>query len=87
MKPTVIIHYDKDSFQHVISDVPVTVITIDDRTPADRVYRHQDNDMGAEFIEALIGESAIGHAGDGSAAEARAHRLANGGKPALEIVK
>jgi hypothetical protein len=87
MKPTVVIHYDAEGVMSVFSDVPVTVLSISEACRNDRVYRMDAPAVGIEFIEALIGESKIGHRHDGSQADARAEALVNGGKPALEIVK
>jgi len=87
MNPTVIIHIDADGIDTIISDVPVTVLTVDERAPSDRVYRRKVDAVGQEFIAVVVGDCMIGHIDDGSPAQARAVSLVNGGKPALEIVK
>lgn len=84
---TVVIHYDAEGVMSVLTDVPVTILSIDERCRNDRVYQMDAPNVGREFVEALIGESTIGHRHDGSQAEARAETLVNGGKPHLEIVK
>jgi hypothetical protein len=83
----VIIHYDKDGAETIISDEPVTVLSIDERCQSDRVYRRQVETLGYEFVATLVGDSMIGHRHDGSSTQARAEAIVNGGKPALEIVK
>ena len=87
MIPTVIIHFDKDGNETIISDVPVRVLCIDERCSTDRVYQHEVETLGSDFVETLIGDSTIGHLNDGTPAQARAEALVNGGKPALEIVR
>jgi len=87
MNPTVIIHIDRDGIDTIISDVPVTVLNVDERAPSDRVYRRKVEAVGQEFIASVIGDSTVGHFDDESPAQARAVALVNGGKPALEIVK
>ncbi len=87
MTPTVIIHIDEDGIDTIISDVPVTVLNVDERAPSDRVYRRKVEAVGQEFIAAVIGDCMVGHFDDGSPAQARAQTLVNGGKPKLEIVE
>lgn len=84
---TVVIHFDKDGNETIISDVPVTVLSIDERAPMDRVYRREVETLGYEFVATLVGDCTIGHLSDASPAQARAEAIVNGGKPALEIVK
>ena len=87
MKPTVIIRYDDNGTQWIITDVPVRVLCIDERCPNDRVYEYTIATIGAEAVSALIGSDTIGNRHDGTPSQARAEAIVNGGKPALEIVK
>jgi hypothetical protein len=87
VEPTVIIRYNEDGSQDIISDVPVRVLCIDERCPGDRVYRYTIDTIGGEAVSALIGSDTIGTRHDGTPAQARAEAIRNGGKPALEIVK
>lgn len=52
MKPLVIMHYDESGWLNVMIDGDVTVLTVDDRVPHDRVYEHLCRDDRAA-MEAL----------------------------------
>lgn len=61
---TVIIHHTEDGETILCDDPAVTVLEIDERAPHDRVFRRRVEARTVARIAALIGDDAIGHAGD-----------------------
>lgn len=66
---TVALHFDENGLLRVYSDEGVQVISVDDRSPGDRLYRY----MHQPIPEGML-DGTIGHAHDGSPATARALR-------------
>ena len=62
--PVVAVHHDISGVIHYLVPPDVTLLIIDDRTLCDRVYRY-DTTTTPEQIAALVGDSPIGHSGDG----------------------
>ena len=61
--PAVVLHYDADGHLDLLLTEGVTVLWVCEATPGDRVYRAHANTLHAE-IDALIGDSPIGHTDD-----------------------
>lgn len=88
----VVLHIEEDGSYDlkVWGDQRVRVIWIDDRAPGDRVYEQSCREADAGKLRALLGDSKIGHAGDGylddqtiQAIRAMAWRLEGGQLAAL----
>ena len=47
------------------ADEDIEVLTIDPSGPSDRVFRYGGANVGAEHVDALIGDDPIGHIDDG----------------------
>ena len=62
-QPKVVLHYDAKGDLDVLLTEGVTVLWVCKATPEDRVYRSHANTLHAE-IDALIGDSPIGHTDD-----------------------
>jgi hypothetical protein len=61
----VVVRFDERGNPDFLSDGgDVELIVIDERAPADRVYRHQSHAVKNGVIDELIGEDRIGHAKD-----------------------
>lgn len=65
--PRVVLHYDESGWVTVYADEGVTVISVCDHAPEDRLYR-----MSPEAIPEGMLDGDIGHREDGSPASVRA---------------
>ena len=81
--PRVVIHQQDDGSISVLADPGPDVYWVDDRTPSDRIYQ-----MSPDPIPDRMLEGHVGHGGDGSPAETRAHACvaAMEGRPHLSVV-
>lgn len=68
VKPVVVVHFDGNGDINYLNTVGSTLLIIDERAPSDRVYMYGHN-SSAEEIAALIGDSPVGHSGDGHLSE------------------
>lgn len=88
----VAIRITEDGDTEFYADEPVDFLCVDERCKRDRVFQWSHPVIGADAMDALIGESRIGVAGDMPMVEARVRRyLATGEdvaiKPTLSIVR
>lgn len=67
----VVIYYDKDGWPTIYADAGTDVYSVDERVPADRIYRNSPQQIPDGMLD-----GPVGYLGDKSAAEVRAHRAA-----------
>ncbi|MFN3622710.1 MAG: hypothetical protein ACK4TP_01475 [Hyphomicrobium sp.] len=64
----VVVQIQEDGIMTFAADEPVELIVVSECAPHDRVYRMTPNgpafEIGGAAVDAILGEDAIGHAGD-----------------------
>lgn len=77
-KPIVIMHYDENGWLDVRIAGEVTVLTVDDRVPADRIYEHTIQESHDELL--AFADGPWGNINDDRTAQLRVklHRLEHG---------
>jgi hypothetical protein len=63
MKPTVVVHIDRDGSENYLACGDVRLLVIDERTPHDRVYEMSSR-ITQEQLDAIIGGSPVGSCAD-----------------------
>lgn len=74
----VVVQIQEDGLMTFAADEPVELMVVSECTPHDRVYRMTPNEsafkIGSAAVDAILGDDAIGHAGDERHAAVR-HRI------------
>ena len=81
--PTVVLHLDETGHWTLhAAGGPLTLLVVDERVPTDRVYRVQDR-VDEAVITEIIGDSEVGHIGDGRYPNLADAIVARGSRPRL----
>ncbi|MBC8717495.1 hypothetical protein [Ochrobactrum sp. Marseille-Q0166] len=59
----ILVEMDENGFVTFASDEPVTIITVSEHAPSDRVYQMQVT-VSPEYIDHILGDDLTGHIND-----------------------
>lgn len=85
--PIVIQHIAEDGFTYVLFTEGVTVYTVDENCPTDRVFRHSGTNSRLTIMQ-ILGDDPVGFIGDNSGKDEKAHATIAKmeGRPHLSVV-